>query len=55
MPDRTAQNCIEPKGVLQKNLKLFIYLGAALLVILAAVFQLARARRRPAQQAAAQT
>ena len=28
----------EPKGVLRKNLKPFIYLGAALLVILAAVF-----------------
>jgi len=28
----------EPKGVLQKNLKVLLYLGAALLVILAAVF-----------------
>ena len=28
----------EPKGVLQKNLKIMLYLGAALLVILAAVF-----------------
>src|SRR5215469_12400599 len=27
-----------PKGVLQKNLKPFVYLGAALLVILAALF-----------------
>lgn len=32
------QRAIEPKGVLQKNMKLFIYLGAALLVILAAIF-----------------
>jgi type IV secretory pathway VirB10-like protein len=32
------QSKIEPKGVLQKNLKVFVYLGAALLVILAAVF-----------------
>jgi type IV secretion system protein VirB10 len=28
----------QPKGVLQKNLKTFVYLGAALLVILAAIF-----------------
>ncbi|WP_158791425.1 TrbI/VirB10 family protein [Granulicella sp. L60] len=28
----------QPKGVLQKNLKTFVYLGAALLVIVAAVF-----------------
>ena len=28
----------EPKGVLQKNLKNFVYLGAALLVIVAAIF-----------------
>ena len=27
-----------PKGVLQKNLKTFVYLGAALLVIVAALF-----------------
>lgn len=27
-----------PKGVLQKNLKTFVYLGAALLVIVAAIF-----------------
>ena len=32
------RNAREPKGVLQKNLKLVLYLGAALLVILAAVF-----------------
>jgi type IV secretion system protein VirB10 len=29
---------VDPKGVLQKNMKLFLYLGAALLVIVAAVF-----------------
>jgi type IV secretion system protein VirB10 len=29
---------LEPKGVLQKNLKVFLYLGAALLVIVAAIF-----------------
>ena len=31
------RNAPEPKGVLQKNLKVLVYLGAALLVILAAV------------------
>ena len=29
---------VEPKGVLQKNLKMLVYLGAALLVIVAAIF-----------------
>ncbi len=29
---------VEPKGVLQKNLKVFLYLGAAALVIIAAIF-----------------
>ena len=33
-----AKRAIEPKGVLQKNLKPMLYLGAALLVIVAAVF-----------------
>jgi hypothetical protein len=28
----------EPKGVLQRNLKTFVYLGAAALVIVAAIF-----------------
>ena len=28
-----------PRGVLQKNLKTFVYLGAALLVIVAALFR----------------
>ena len=32
------QRAIEPQGVLQKNMKMFVYLGAALLVILAAIF-----------------
>lgn len=32
------RNAREPKGVLHKNLKILLYLGAALLVILAAVF-----------------
>ncbi|MDT8070581.1 MAG: TrbI/VirB10 family protein [Terriglobia bacterium] len=29
---------VEPKGVLQKNLKIFLYLGASVLVIIAAIF-----------------
>jgi type IV secretion system protein TrbI len=32
------RNAVEPKGVLQRNLKMFLYLGAALLVIVAAIF-----------------
>ena len=42
----------QPKGVLQKNLKTFIYLGAALLVIVAALFS-SSGKKTPAQQAAA--
>jgi type IV secretion system protein VirB10 len=42
----------EPKGVLRKNLKPFIYLGAALLVILAAIFS-GTSKKTPSQQAAA--
>jgi type IV secretion system protein TrbI len=42
----------EPKGVLRKNLKPLIYLGAALLVILAAVFS-GTSKKTPSQQAAA--
>lgn len=42
----------EPKGVLRKNLKPLIYLGAALLVILAAVFS-GTSKKMPSQQAAA--
>jgi type IV secretion system protein TrbI len=32
------RNAAEPKGVLQRNLKVFLYLGASLLVIVAAIF-----------------
>ena len=39
-----------PKGVLQKNLKTFVYLGAALLVIVAALFS-SSSKKTPAQQA----
>ena len=42
----------EPKGVLQKNLKTFVYLGAASLVIVAAIMSSA-GKKTPAQQAAA--
>ena len=42
----------EPKGVLRKNLKPLIYLGAAALVILAAVFS-GTSKKTPSQQAAA--
>jgi type IV secretion system protein VirB10 len=41
-----------PKGVLQKNLKTFVYLGAALLVIVAAFFS-SSGKKTPAQQASA--
>src|SRR5580658_9787783 len=41
-----------PKGVLQKNLKTFVYLGAASLVILAALFS-SSGKKTPAQQASA--
>ena len=38
-PEPTLRRNLElPKGVLQKNLKTFVYLGAALLVIVAALF-----------------
>jgi type IV secretory pathway VirB10-like protein len=43
---------IDPKGVLQKNLKTFVYLGAALLVITAALFS-STAKKTPGQQTAA--
>ena len=39
-----------PKGVLQKNLKTFVYLGAALLVIVAALFS-SSGKKTPASQA----
>jgi type IV secretion system protein TrbI len=41
-----------PKGVLQKNLKTLVYLGATLLVIVAALFS-SGAKKTPAQQASA--
>jgi type IV secretion system protein TrbI len=41
-----------PKGVLQKNLKTFVYLGAALLVIAAALFS-SSGKKTPGQQASA--
>ena len=41
----------EPKGVLRKNLKPLIYLGAAVLVIMAAVFS-GTGKKTPSQQAA---
>src|ERR1700678_4131653 len=42
----------QPKGVLQKNLKMVVYLGAAVLVIVAALFS-SSGKKTPAQQAAA--
>jgi type IV secretion system protein VirB10 len=42
----------QPNGVLQKNLKAFVYLGAALLVIVAALFS-SSGKKTPAQQVAA--
>src|SRR6202167_3866075 len=46
------RNLALPKGVLQKNLKTFVYLGAASLVIVAALFS-SSGKKTPAQQAAA--
>ena len=46
------RNLALPKGVLQKNLKTFVYLGAALLVIVAALFS-SSGKKTPAQQAGA--
>jgi|HubBroStandDraft_2_1064218.scaffolds.fasta_scaffold12242_5 type IV secretory pathway VirB10-like protein len=43
-----------PKGVLQKNLKTFVYLGAALLVIVAALFSSSGNKKTPAGQGAAE-
>src|SRR4029077_4680240 len=42
----------QPKGVLQKNFKTFVYLGAVLLVIVAALFT-SSGKKTPAEQAAA--
>jgi type IV secretion system protein TrbI len=41
-----------PKGVLQKNLKTFVYLGAVLIVIVAALFS-SSGKKTPGQQASA--
>ena len=53
--DPTLRRNLElPKGVLQKNLKTFVYLGAAMLVIVAALFSSSgrrRPRNRPARKA----
>jgi type IV secretory pathway VirB10-like protein len=46
------RNLTLPNGVLQKNLKSFVYLGAALLVIVAAIFS-SSGKRTPGQQATA--
>lgn len=46
-PELTKRS-IDPKGVLQKNLKPMLYLGAALLVIVAAIFS--GAGKKPANQ-----
>lgn len=40
-PPELRRNAPEPKGVLQKNLKVLVYLGTALLVVLAAIFSTA--------------
>ncbi len=47
-----TKRLLQPHGVLQKNLKTFVYLGAALLVIVAAIFS-SSGKKTPAQQAAA--
>jgi type IV secretory pathway VirB10-like protein len=57
-PDPQAEptlrrNLALPKGVLQKNLKTFVYLGAALLVIVAALFSSSGNKKAPAGQDAA--
>jgi type IV secretion system protein VirB10 len=46
------RDLVLPKGVFQKNLKTFVYLGAALLVIVAALFS-SSGKKTPAQQAGA--
>ena len=52
-PEPTLRrNLTLPNGVLQKNLKTFVYLGAALLVIVAALFS-SSGKKNPAQQATA--
>src|ERR1700683_310389 len=46
------RDLVLPKGVLQKNLKTFVYLGAALLVIVAALFS-SSGKKTPAGQGSA--
>lgn len=53
-PPELRRRFMEPKGVLQKNLKVFLYLGAALLVIVAAIFS-SGGKKTSGQQAAAKT
>ncbi|MBZ5686296.1 MAG: TrbI/VirB10 family protein [Acidobacteriia bacterium] len=51
-PEPTLRRNLElPKGVLQKNLKTFVYLGAALLVIVAALFS-SSGKKTPGQPTA---
>ena len=51
-PEPTLHRNLElPKGVLQKNLKTFVYLGAALLVIVAALFS-SSGKKTPGQASA---
>jgi len=47
-----TKRIVDPKGVLQKNMKLFLYLGAALLVIVAAIFS-SNGKKTPGSAAAA--
>jgi len=49
---KLRRNIALPKGVLQKNFKTFVYLGAVSLVIVAALFS-SSGKKTPAQQAAA--
>jgi type IV secretion system protein VirB10 len=52
MPEpELTRNAIEPRGVLQKNMKMFVFLGASALVILAALFS-STGKKTPAQQSA---
>jgi len=46
------RNLALPKGVFEKNLKTFVYLGAALLVVMAALFSSSGNKKAPAAQGA---
>jgi type IV secretion system protein VirB10 len=53
MPEpELTKKAMDPRGVLQKNMKMFVFLGASTLVILAALFS-STGKKTPAQQAAA--